>query len=521
MYDFCVNTLDLFANKIREVYGNTDPEIILEIGSRDLNSSIEILSHFPNSRIIAFEPTPEQYNMCFEKSKHYENIEVYNFALSDEEGEVDFWVVDGNVGGSSMFEPIDVPYSSGTWNKIKVQSKRLDSFLKSIGVEKVDCIWMDTQGAELKVLKGMGTYLDSVKVIHTEACPKPYYKGQAVKSDLENYLIGNNFRLDQFIPAPNHPYEEGDWICVRTKETQRISLICACKNRYNALRIALNSWLAFDQIHEIIIVDWDSDKSISHLSKLDDRIKIIEVKNKQYFNQPQPLNLAASIATGNYILKVDCDYIINPYYNFFDAYPVDNQSFVSGKSNYQAPEYYSESYGGYVIDMHQMKPEEIVDYTVSYSPYFKFLIGLLLISKENFFKCGGYNENLSKCYAFEDEEFYERLKLMGLKETRLRHDYHTIHLPHPDKKRTEHFEGFSWESDFIKMVQENMRNQGHTEQEVQWQVEYALAQKHIDQNKEMVGEITEYYVEPKSKWRVYEMCKNVYNAIEVLPLNNS
>ncbi len=71
------------------------------------------------------------------------------------------------------------------------------------------------------------------------------------------------------------------------------------------------------------------------------------------------------------------------------------------------------------------------------------------------------------------------------------------------------------------MVQENMRNQGHTEQEVQWQVEYALAQKHIDQNKEMVGEITEYYVEPKSKWRVYEMCKNVYNAIEVLALNNS
>ena len=72
----------------------------------------------------------------------------------------------------------------------------------------------------------------------------------------------------------------------------KVSLICACKNRYNALRVALNSWLAFDQIHEIIIVDWDSEESISHLSKLDERIKIIEVKNRPYFNQPQPLNLA-------------------------------------------------------------------------------------------------------------------------------------------------------------------------------------------------------------------------------------
>lgn len=511
-----VNTLDLFADKIREKYKDQIPEVILDIGTRDLESSIEISKHFPNTRIISFEPTPEQYAICLEKSKHHANIEVHNFALSDEEGEVDFWVVDGNVGGSSMFEPIDVPYSSGTWNKIKVQSKRLDVILKSLNVSKVDAIWIDTQGAELKVLNGMGMYLDEVQVIHTEACPRPYYKGQVEKGDLEKFLVENNFTLDQFIPAPNHPYDEGDWICVRNSETKRISLICACKNRYDALRISLNSWISFKQIHEIIIVDWDSDKSISHLTKLDSRIKVIEVKNKDHFNQPQPLNLAAKIATGNYIMKVDCDYIINPYFDFFSEYVVDANSFVSGKSRYVAPEYYSETYGGYVIDMHQMKPEEIVQYTVSYSHYFKFLIGFLLISKKNFDKVGGYNENLTKCYAYEDEELYERLKLLGLNEINLKPDYRMIHLPHPDKKRTEYFEGFSWESDFVKMVQENMRRQGHTEEEVKWQVEYALAQKHIDQNKEFVGEITDYYVQPKTRWRVYEISKNTFSAVELL-----
>lgn len=509
-----INTLDLFAHKIREKYGDNTPEVILDIGTRDLESSIEISKHFPNTRIVSFEPTPQQYDICLEKSKYHNNIEVHNFALSDEEGEVDFWVVDGNIGGSSLFEPIDVPYSSGTWNKIKVKSKRLDNVLKSLNISKVDAIWIDTQGAELKVLSGMGTYLDSVQVIHTEACPKPYYKGQVEKNDLEQFLLDNNFNLDQFIPAPNHPYDEGDWICVRSGETKRVSLICACKNRYDALRVSLNSWISFKQIHEIIIVDWDSDKSISHLSKLDPRIKIIEVKNKNHFNQPEPLNLAASMATGNYIMKVDCDYIINPYFDFFSEYSADNQSFVCGKSKYVAPEYYSESYGGYVIDMHQMKPEEIVEYTVSYSHYFKFLIGLLLISKENFNKVGGYNENLNKCYAYEDEELYERLKLLGLTEINLKPDYRMIHLPHPDKKRTEYFEGFSWESDFIKMVEENMRNQGHSEEEVKWQVEYALAQKHIDQNKETVGKISDYYVSPIKNWKISKVSDGVYYAIE-------
>ena len=35
-----------------------------------------------------------------------------------------------------------------------------------------------------------------------------------------------------------------------------ITVICACKNRNLALNISLRSWLNFDQISEIIIVDW-------------------------------------------------------------------------------------------------------------------------------------------------------------------------------------------------------------------------------------------------------------------------
>jgi FkbM family methyltransferase len=210
-----IPSLQVFVDKIREVYGDKDPEVILDIGSRDLDCSVDLLKYFPEARIIAFEPIPWQYNNCLERANKLYNIEVYNFALSDEEGELDFWEVHGNPGGSSMFEPIDVPYSSGSWSKTVVQSRRLDNVLKSLNVSKVDCIWMDTQGSELKVLKGMGTYLDSVRAIHTEACPKPYYKGQVLKSDLENYLIENNFIIDQFIAAPNHPYDEGDLICIK------------------------------------------------------------------------------------------------------------------------------------------------------------------------------------------------------------------------------------------------------------------------------------------------------------------
>ena len=99
-----------------------------------------------------------------------------------------------------------------------------------------------------------------------------------------------------------------------------VSLICACKNRKAPLKISLSSWLLFKEITEIIIVDWSSDESLRELIHLDPRIKVINVPNQIYFNQPQPLNLAAKISTGDYILKVDTDYILNPYHDFFGHY---------------------------------------------------------------------------------------------------------------------------------------------------------------------------------------------------------
>ena len=222
-----------------------------------------------------------------------------------------------------------------------------------------------------------------------------------------------------------------------------VSVICACKNRYDALRVSLNSWLAFDEIKEIIIVDWSSDEPINHLTKLDKRIKIIRVENEKYFNQPQPLNLAASLATGDYILKLDCDYIINPYFPFFESYLIDNNSFLCGQDSYECKhEYWDENLGAYAVNFYGMDVGELMKYAHSYSPYFKFLTGLCFVTRENYWKVGGYDERMGKYYAFEDDQMTKRLTMMGLECKKLEQNHTLIHIPHPDKKRYENFEGY-------------------------------------------------------------------------------
>ena len=284
-----------------------------------------------------------------------------------------------------------------------------------------------------------------------------------------------------------------------------VSLICSCKNRIDALRVSLNSWVAHKEITEIIIVDWSSDEPIDFLLNYDDRIKIIRVPDQTYFNQPQPLNLALSMASGDKILKVDCDYIINPYYNFFEKYLIDENSFVCG--NFAK----SVSEDKFKHERNIMPDEELIDYVNSYSPLYKYLIGLLYITKDNLLKIGGYNEKLGQYYAYEDDEIFKRLNLFGLTEVRIDYDNTLIHIAHPDKKRTENFYGVGNNEIVADHIRNNLSGQ-YSGQELEWQVEYAMAIWHVEENKKIIGDITDYYAKPTTQWSITQISERYYSA---------
>jgi len=293
-----------------------------------------------------------------------------------------------------------------------------------------------------------------------------------------------------------------------------VSVICACKNRYNALRVSLNSWLAFDEIKEIIIVDWSSDEPINHLTKLDKRIKVVRVNDEKYFNQPQPLNLAASIATGDYILKLDCDYIINPYFSFFEAYTVDQNSFVCGQDSYECKhEYWDENLKGYAVNFHGMDVGELMQYSHTYSPLFKYLTGLCFVSRENYWKVGGYDERMGKYYAYEDDQMTKRLSMMGLECKKLFHNYNLIHLPHPDKKRYENFEGYGEEGESnIENVKRRIADPNTSDSD-RWNMEYLLAKMNVEHNEQLFSDLEDYYIPRIYDWEVMNIDGQNYIAM--------
>lgn len=202
-----------FIKDVKEIFGDSGPEVILDVGSRDLIESIQLSTAFPNARVIAFEPNPNQFNACHVTSQMHKQIEFYPYACSDVEGTVDFYVVDSNHGASSMLEPIHIPGNWG-WGKTAVQSRRIENVLKELNIAKVDVVWMDVQGHELKALQGMGSYIAGVKAMHTEAAEKPYYVGHTDKSELVTWLEQQGFTVI-WEPTVGHLYDEGDLLCLR------------------------------------------------------------------------------------------------------------------------------------------------------------------------------------------------------------------------------------------------------------------------------------------------------------------
>lgn len=265
----------------------------------------------------------------------------------------------------------------------------------------------------------------------------------------------------------------------------RNSVICACKDRVKALLTVLPSWLHNREISEIVLVDWSSSPSLDLLVALDPRIKVIRVKGQQWFNQPQPLNLAASIASGDYILKLDTDFIINPYYSFFDRYKIDKDTFLSGDNDY-------------------------TEDRIAHSPYFEFLRGLLWVNKEAFNAIGGYNESMGRFYAWEDNEIDIRLRMYGLNHRKIKYDHHIIHIPHPDGFRLKNFKGFD-DPDYFNKVK-NKLGEYYSPETLDWEAEYAITQHHIGENKKQFSNPTHWRVEPLTQWDVRKISDQLYEA---------
>ena len=100
----------------------------------------------PSGKVYAFEPVPEIFARLKEHIalNNATNVVPVPIALSDEKGAAKMSVKGGS---SSLFRHVSDEF-------VEVRVERLDDFVEREGIERVDAIKIDVEGAELKVISG-------------------------------------------------------------------------------------------------------------------------------------------------------------------------------------------------------------------------------------------------------------------------------------------------------------------------------------------------------------------------------
>ncbi len=137
---------ELFLNHDYYFLPDNDTPLIIDCGSNIGMSIIYFKFLYPNSRVIGFEPGQETFQVLQSNisDNHLTSVEVINAAVTNYEGEIDFFYDDSNVGSLRMSTKRErMPKLSR-----KIRAVRLSNYINS----EVDFLKLDVEGAELDVI---------------------------------------------------------------------------------------------------------------------------------------------------------------------------------------------------------------------------------------------------------------------------------------------------------------------------------------------------------------------------------
>jgi FkbM family methyltransferase len=148
-----------------------------------------------------FEPQKNLYIILQEKYKNLNNIQVNNFALSDENTTTHIYYNKEGSGLASLYKRKLKHYKINFDKSEKILLKRADSYIQENELTHIDLIKIDVEGHELNVFFGFGEYLngDFIDFIQFE------YGGTNLDSktsllDIYSYLEEGGFIIAKIYP---------------------------------------------------------------------------------------------------------------------------------------------------------------------------------------------------------------------------------------------------------------------------------------------------------------------------------
>lgn len=162
---------DFFIQKISKFLNSSDC-VFFDVGANIGNYSLLIRSIAKSINIYAFEPHPKTFKKLELQGQEHNYVTI-NAACSDVEGKLKLYDYQGEKDGSShasLYQNAIEQLRQADSDSWEVSVITIDQFVKENNIDKISLLKIDTEGNELKVLKGSKESIKNniIDIIHFE-----------------------------------------------------------------------------------------------------------------------------------------------------------------------------------------------------------------------------------------------------------------------------------------------------------------------------------------------------------------
>jgi len=141
-------------SRLSRIFG-APVNIFFDVGANIGQTSSAALSNYPKASVFAFEPHPPAF-LALKEAICHPRFRPFNLALSDNAGKAQFFEYSALSSSNSMVK--DAQYAVHTQsrpaNTLTVECETLDGICRTLDIDRIDVLKVDTEGHDLAVLRG-------------------------------------------------------------------------------------------------------------------------------------------------------------------------------------------------------------------------------------------------------------------------------------------------------------------------------------------------------------------------------
>lgn len=235
------------ATMLREMWPEARPvassdDLLKELSGRPIAEEIRVLyiigAHlfqerallsrlFPNlEKIYLFEPLDGAYRELQKLARADDRLQVFQYAIADADGPVDFHITDNN-GESSSILSMGKHREIFPWVHdaalVRVEGRTIGTVIREHHLRQPDMLFLDVQGAEFRILSAASDeILSETKLIYSEVSKEEIYRGSRPLIDVIR-LLSRRFLYAGYAPLMQISPTHGNALFVNRRNAESLA----------------------------------------------------------------------------------------------------------------------------------------------------------------------------------------------------------------------------------------------------------------------------------------------------------